>query len=593
MNFTRNPKYTITIITILVVFILQLHYLFSNIHVAYSPIGIHNLEGYVFDAMTGHPLVGAKVVITDIGCCLYTDQFGFYYATVEPGYHNLAVEASWHRPQMAGVDVPQLGSGVARKDFYLEREKTAVLVDPGYAEVPNDGLLNNIASYLNYAGYEVSEIRKGCDVTIEWLKTGLSHAIVFLRGHGTKGVEYPEDWAFWTAEPVTDETMTKYHDDFVYGRICISTDNYWGITPTFIQYYYGQEGTLNKIMLVYIESCYSLKFDGPSSMAGVFIECGAEAVVGYREWISPRWSGDADVQQFFYDLCHRGYSVGKAARVKQSYDPFSSRDCFARDELWAFGEELTLINEATNTRSLGIIAHSPVEIYVTDPLERHIGIDPITGDLVVEVPNATYVGGPELNQSAPRSIWIPEIVNGSYEITLVGIYEGEYNLTATVYDLFTNNTDQKYGNISKNQTVCFVANVHGCNITVIPLHEIAICNITLSNYYPTINETITIMVTVLNLGNSTEAFELSLNYTRLRDPLIGTEVVTLLPGETMTLNFNWTPNMPGRYQIIAYTSVMPEDMDPNNNSMEIIVYVVPRTTSDRASGTSFRKCFLK
>lgn len=125
-----------------------------------------------------------------------------------------------------------------------------------------------------------------------------------------------------------------------------------------------------------------------------------------------------------------------------------------------------------------------------------------------------------------------------------------------------------------------------------PPTDIAITNISLSNPNPTINETITISVTVTNLGNYTKTFDVSVNYTRLRDPTLGTQTITLAPDESATLNFTWTPNITGRYQILAYTGQMPEDVDPSNNSLKIIIYVRPETT-DSAGGTSFRKRFLR
>ncbi|RLF99106.1 MAG: hypothetical protein DRN49_04860, partial [Thaumarchaeota archaeon] len=47
-------------------------------------------------------------------------------------------------------------------------------------------------------------------------------------------------------------------------------------------------------------------------------------------------------------------------------------------------------------------------------------------------------------------------------------------------------------------------------------HDIAITSLTLSKQHPIVNETITIYVTVMNLGNFTETFDVLVNYTRLR-----------------------------------------------------------------------------
>ena len=148
--------------------------------------------------------------------------------------------------------------------------------------------------------------------------------------------------------------------------------------------------------------------------------------------------------------------------------------------------------------------------------------------------------------------------------------------------------------IIENTTIIWNKPVNWLAIEFIPPEtDIAITNISLSNPNPVVNETVTIFVTVTNFGNVTKTFDISVNYTRLRDPLIGTQTITLAPGETKIVNFTWTPQFSGRYQIKAYTSVIPEDPDLNNNSMEIIIHVRSQITIGGASGTEFLKCLLK
>ena len=98
-----------------------------------------------------------------------------------------------------------------------------------------------------------------------------------------------------------------------------------------------------------------------------------------------------------------------------------------------------------------------------------------------------------------------------------------------------------------------------------PLSDITITNITFLKKTPKVNEAITICVTVINQGNSIETFELGVNFTRLTDPLIGIQNVTLATRETKVLNFTWQPTTPSRYEITAYTNTIPNDVDPSNN----------------------------
>jgi len=111
------------------------------------------------------------------------------------------------------------------------------------------------------------------------------------------------------------------------------------------------------------------------------------------------------------------------------------------------------------------------------------------------------------------------------------------------------------------------------------IHDIAITNITFSNKYPKVNETIEIAVKVENRGTVTEMLDVSVNYTRLVDPHIGTQTITLQPGQSITLNFTWTPNASGRYEIKAYTSQIPDDINPQDNTKTTYIYVSITTAS--------------
>jgi hypothetical protein len=437
----------------------------------------------------------------------------------------------------------------------MPADKTAVIADPGYSVTPNDALISNIVGYLNYAGYSVSDIKKGATVTIEWLKTSLSHGVVFWRGHGTENAANPDTWAFWTNEQVTPDTETMYHDDLLNGRVEKSSDNFWGFTSKFIQYYYGQNGF--GYSLIYAESCYGLQFDQDGSMASSFITCGAGTYVGYRSWVSPQWSGDADAQQFFYDTCHKGYTVSQAAKVNQWYDPLNSRD-------WHGDRDLELVSGTIDTKNMGAVVHSPAEIYLTDPLGRHAGIDPSTRQVVLEIPDATYVGGSELNGTVPHMVWVPEALNGTYNISLIGTGDGSYNLTVGVSSLFKTDTVSAHGNISTNQSVTVEADVIGENITL-RVHEIATMCVISSKTIVGQNYTVFVNVTLENKGNYTENFDVTLY---ANTTAIATQTITLTSGNSTTITFTWntTGFAKGNYTISAYVWPVSGETDILDNT---------------------------
>lgn len=74
---------------------------------------------------------------------------------------------------------------------------------------------------------------------------------------------------------------------------------------------------------------------------------------------------------------------------------------------------------------------SPADLYVTDPQGRHVGIDPSTGQVINEIPDAVYTGP----GSEPQVIAIPDPLDGDYAVLLIGRAAGIYSLTAELVTL--------------------------------------------------------------------------------------------------------------------------------------------------------------
>jgi len=90
---------------------------------------------------------------------------------------------------------------------------------------------------------------------------------------------------------------------------------------------------------------------------------------------------------------------------------------------------------------------------------------------------------------------------------------------------------------------------------------------------PKVGQTVTIYITILNNGNHTETFDLSLSYMRLRDPLIGIYTITLVPGGVKTLNITWIPEMSGSYEIKASVGLVPNDINLADNVRCFRIYI--------------------
>jgi len=106
--------------------------------------------------------------------------------------------------------------------------------------------------------------------------------------------------------------------------------------------------------------------------------------------------------------------------------------------------------------------------------------------------------------------------------------------------------------------------IDGYYYTSTVMHDVAVIKLTASIY--------NINVTVENQGTSTETFDVSVYYTRLADPLIGTQTVTLEPGANITLTFSWSP-AGGEYEIRAEANTVPGEEDTADNTLTISFYV--------------------
>jgi len=71
------------------------------------------------------------------------------------------------------------------------------------------------------------------------------------------------------------------------------------------------------------------------------------------------------------------------------------------------------------------ILHSNADLHVYDPLGRHVGMNYETGEIEIQIPNATYTSNGEQN------ITVPHLEAGNYRIVLVGTGTGEYTLNVT------------------------------------------------------------------------------------------------------------------------------------------------------------------
>ncbi len=330
---------------------------------------------------------------------------------------------------------------------HTPKNKSAVILDPFYNEMgPFKDLLYDVQDYLEEAEYSVSVVRDD-DATVEWLRRSLNHGVVLWRGHSAL---FPSGIGLVTGEIVTDENTEEYSEDIENERIGSITKggtNYWAIRPEFITYYYA----LNRFQhsLVVVEGCSSLS---DTSLASTFVNVGAGTYVGYITAVQEPLTS-VDMITLFESLCEKGYTV------EQAVDSVF----WGKNLLKCYGDpDLRLVTYTDTTPSIAFVIHSPANLYVTDPLGRHIGLDPASGQTVVEIPEAMYTG----SETEPQVIWIPEKLDGIYQVLLKGTAGGTYNLTVGLSTPTKVTTRASIGSISAEQTLSYQTSISQADVAL-------------------------------------------------------------------------------------------------------------------------------
>ena len=82
-------------------------------------------------------------------------------------------------------------------------------------------------------------------------------------------------------------------------------------------------------------------------------------------------------------------------------------------------EFMTRVNEG-----IAFTLNSPANLLVTDPQGRRVGVDPLTGQTLMEIPGATFTGA----GTEPESITLPGGIDGQYGVQVTGTASGVFHL---------------------------------------------------------------------------------------------------------------------------------------------------------------------
>jgi streptogramin lyase len=114
---------------------------------------------------------------------------------------------------------------------------------------------------------------------------------------------------------------------------------------------------------------------------------------------------------------------------------------------------LTKVASRADLKRAAFYLGSSADFYITDPLGRHAGVDPITGQVINEMPNDVFYSGPD---SEPQVIAVRNM-EGTWSIKLVGKETGVYTFGTEVVDRDNRQTQAMSGIISMGQIIEYTA----------------------------------------------------------------------------------------------------------------------------------------
>jgi hypothetical protein len=178
---------------------------------------------------------------------------------------------------------------------------------------------------------------------------------------------------------------------------------------------------------------------------------------GLQKWTSGRLA--SSVEQCF----HADYPLTSGLAIKNMLSEYGQYII----KLFLYTSGGALIDEVelppiSYVPLVQVVLFSPANVLLTDPQGRKVGFDPNAGQVVNGIPDAVYSGpGTE-----PQLVMIPDIINGTYSVLLVGTASGNYTL---ILEYITNTqtaTQTVNGTIGFGQTQKFKMVVAATGLTL-------------------------------------------------------------------------------------------------------------------------------
>lgn len=288
--------------------------------------------------------------------------------------------------------------------------------------------MNFIIEETNQYKYSDSDKIKNKQVNISTLENLGEFSIFVFQGHG--GFDTKENRpALVTGEKVTKKSKSDYESYIAEGSILITTNDYFAITPEFIDRYFSK----NEGSFVFLGSCLSMK---NSLFAESFIKKGASVVIGYNDTV------DAP-----YEALTRSYFFKKTTEKYENTDSYLT-------VLDAFTQTLSYFNNYNTEKGIitcyvasdfdenyKIIKDLNKEYKLSGVTENNITNNPITDvsvDVIIPGSGSTkIVASTTTNNSGEFELKLPK---GTYTIVFAhdDYKRFAYNVTVDTDDITLN-----------------------------------------------------------------------------------------------------------------------------------------------------------
>lgn len=235
-----------------------------------------------------------------------------------------------------------------------------------------------------------------------------------------------ESDSFFTTDPGTFNYWLQNHDGYDAGNLVVHSS-------------ISEYARINNVPLT-IDGYIPTQND---TLLNSYLLSGRPAIIGVDRRIDP----DTNRPYPGHFVVATGRTTVNGNDTYEIFDPINGQTTLYEQWNNDYFSALLISTEPDSQASLRISAHSPIELLVTDPLNRKSGYDPVAGIFWDEIPDSEYFlssiaadGGQGEVFPLSKVLLSQKPIEGEYNIEIFGVGNGNYEV-----DIFAAN---HYGTVS-------------------------------------------------------------------------------------------------------------------------------------------------